>query len=87
MESLREVDEDITHRVLALSRGHSETRRVDHYQYHAWPDHGVPRTTRPLRALARLLVRGLQRGVIFGSRSTTTRCQPHAPCVLLRACW
>jgi protein tyrosine phosphatase len=57
MESVREVDEDITHRALTLTRGHEESRRVDHYQYHAWPDHGVPRTTRPLRALARLLVR------------------------------
>jgi protein tyrosine phosphatase len=56
MESKREVDEDITHRVLTLGRGQNEQRRIDHFQYHAWPDHGVPRTTRPLRALARLLV-------------------------------
>ena len=62
MESLREVDEDITHRVLALSRGPNETRRIDQSQYHAWPDHGVPRTTRPLRALARLLVRDQRAG-------------------------
>lgn len=55
LESLREVDEDITHRALLLARG-GDTRRIDHYQYHAWPDHRVPHTTRPLRALARLLV-------------------------------
>lgn len=55
LDRAREVDEDISHRALTVSRG-GQARRVDHFQYHAWPDHGVPRTTRPLRALARLLV-------------------------------
>ena len=30
-------------------------RAVTHYHYHAWPDRGIPRTTLPLRRLARLL--------------------------------
>jgi len=56
LEAIREVDQDITHRRLRIGRA-GVGRPLDHFQYHAWPDHGVPRTTRPLRALARLLVR------------------------------
>ena len=35
------------------------SRRVCHFHYHAWPDHGVPSTTQPLRDLL-AAVRGLQ---------------------------
>lgn len=28
------------------------SRTIVHYSYHAWPDHGVPRTALPLRRLA-----------------------------------
>ena len=56
LEGQREVGQDITHRSLTLLRG-GQQRRLDHFLYHAWPDHGVPTSTRPLRQLARLLVR------------------------------
>ena len=71
LNEARELDEDITMRCLTLTRTASggnaancsaggqqrEARPVCHYQYHAWPDHGIPETTRPLRRLAHLLVR------------------------------
>ncbi len=33
-------------------------RKVCHFHYHAWPDHGVPSTTQPLRDLVQA-VRGM----------------------------
>ncbi len=73
LDEARELDEDITMRRLTLTRTNGggcanhggagggqqqgEGRLVCHYQYHAWPDHGIPETTRPLRRLAHLLVR------------------------------
>ena len=68
LDEARELDADITLRRMTLTRrggssgGSSnndsggEARLVCHYQYHAWPDHGIPETTRPLRRLAHLLV-------------------------------
>ncbi len=68
LDEARELDEDITMRRLTLTRTRGgdggkaagdpreAPRLVCHYQYHAWPDHGIPETTRPLRRLAHLLV-------------------------------
>ena len=53
-EALTEVDKDITERELMIKyRG--ECRPVLHYNYHAWPDHGTPTKTLPLRRLSRCL--------------------------------
>ena len=67
LDEARELDEDITMRRMTLTRTRGDggsagddsqeaPRLVCHYQYHAWPDHGIPETTRPLRRLAHLLV-------------------------------
>jgi len=72
LDEARELDEDITMRRMTLTRTRGgdnsamgdrreAPRLVCHYQYHAWPDHGIPETTRPLRRLAHLLVS------VFGS--------------------
>eukprot|EP00891_Asterochloris_glomerata_P006783 jgi/Astpho2/6783/e_gw1.00103.33.1_t len=51
-----DIDGDITKRSLSLKHRESgASRTVTHYHYHAWPDRGIPRTTLPLRRLARLL--------------------------------
>lgn len=52
----RQVDCDIIHRRMSITHA-SVSRDIDHYLYHAWPDHGVPTSTRPLRQLASILVR------------------------------
>ncbi|EIE19549.1 hypothetical protein COCSUDRAFT_67695 [Coccomyxa subellipsoidea C-169] len=60
--SMREVDCDVRHRDLLVTPPSPTTgpsRRVCHFHYHAWPDHGVPSTTQPLRDLL-AAVRGLQ---------------------------
>ncbi|KAK9918618.1 hypothetical protein WJX75_005399 [Coccomyxa subellipsoidea] len=59
--SARDVDSDVRHRDLIVTPPSPVTgppRRVYHFQYHAWPDHGVPTTTQPLRDLL-AAVRGL----------------------------
>ena len=51
-----ELSRDITVRELWLThQERQETRKVMHYHYHAWPDHGVPTATEPLRQLSALL--------------------------------
>jgi len=61
--SQTELDNDITVRELHLSDGVSgESRRIMHYHYHAWPDHGVPESTEPLRRLSQLLRRTKMEG-------------------------
>ena len=65
LDEARELDEDITMRRMTLTLendggGGGGSRPVCHYQYHAWPDHGIPETTRPLRRLAHLLVSARQ---------------------------
>lgn len=51
-----ELSQDITVRELRLThQERQETRKVMHYHYHAWPDHGVPTATDPLRQLSALL--------------------------------
>ena len=51
-----EVDPDVTMRELLIATHESGSwRKVTHYQYHAWPDHGVPETTGPIRKLCRQL--------------------------------
>ena len=58
-----ELDNDITMRELHLTDSVTgETRRVMHYLYHAWPDHGVPESTEPLRRLSQLLRRTRMEG-------------------------
>lgn len=57
LESARRLDEDITLHSLRLTPlTGGPGRLICQYHYHAWPDHGIPRSTRPLRRLARLLV-------------------------------
>jgi protein tyrosine phosphatase len=41
---------DITHRTLTVTYK-GEERIIEHYQYHGWPDHGVPNNTKGLRTL------------------------------------
>ena len=51
-----ELNTDVTTRELHLI--HSEkgfTRRIMHYHYHTWPDHGVPESTAPIRMLSRVV--------------------------------
>ena len=49
-----EVDTDITGRELQIAGPESSNwRKVMHYQYHAWPDHGVPESTESIRKLCR----------------------------------
>ncbi|BDA46574.1 Tyrosine-protein phosphatase non-receptor type 1 [Coccomyxa sp. Obi] len=59
--SARDVDSDVRHRDLIVtppSPTAGPPRKVCHFHYHAWPDHGVPSTTQPLRDLVQA-VRGL----------------------------
>ena len=53
-KSVAEVDSDVRRRDLALvppAELGRAPRTVAHFHYHAWPDHGVPSATRPLRDL------------------------------------
>ena len=51
-----ELDNDITARELLLTHDATgDVHKILHYHYHAWPDHGVPSTTEPLRRLSQLL--------------------------------
>jgi len=73
-----ELDNDITVRELLLTDSVTGTRRrIMHYHYHAWPDHGVPESTEPLRRLSQLLRRTKMEGspVVHCSAGTL----PH-PC-------
>lgn len=54
VQTSEQIGRDIIHRRITIARG-AVARDVDHYQYHAWPDRGVPTSTWPLRQLARLL--------------------------------
>ncbi|CAL5228150.1 g11230 [Coccomyxa viridis] len=51
--SLQEVDSDVSRRDLVVTppKGSGQPCQVVHFHYHAWPDHGVPSTTQPLRDL------------------------------------
>lgn len=52
----QDVSEDIVARVLSVENlTTSQVREVQHYQYHKWPDHGVPTTTKPIRQLAQTI--------------------------------
>ncbi|CAK0785693.1 hypothetical protein CVIRNUC_008904 [Coccomyxa viridis] len=59
--SVREVDSDVTRRDLLVTppAGTGAPLQVAHFHYHAWPDHGVPSTTQPLRDLVGA-VKGLE---------------------------
>lgn len=57
LEGARRLDDDITLHSLRLApRAGGPSRLICQYHYHAWPDHGIPRSTRPLRRMAHLLV-------------------------------
>jgi protein tyrosine phosphatase len=59
-----DLDNDITVRELHLTDSVTSTsRRIMHYHYHAWPDHGVPESTGPLRRLSHLLRRTKLEGI------------------------
>lgn len=55
VKSVVDFCEDIQLREVTLQRCNDpETpRKILHFHYHKWPDHGCPRTTEPLRRLAR----------------------------------
>lgn len=54
--SQAELNSHVTSRELQLVHSKNGTvRRVMHYHYHTWPDHGVPEHTTPIRVLSRLL--------------------------------
>ena len=54
--SQSELNSDVTSRELHLVYAKTgDVRKVMHYHYHTWPDHGVPETTVPIRLLSRLM--------------------------------
>jgi Protein-tyrosine phosphatase len=54
VKSVVDFCNDIRKRELELRRADNPVPvQILHYHYHAWPDHGSPRTTEPLRRLAR----------------------------------
>ena len=56
VQSQFEVSSDVTGRTLVLANQKSGSwRKVTHYQYHAWPDHGTLQVTGPIRNLCRLV--------------------------------
>eukprot|EP00884_Botryococcus_braunii_P019432 jgi/Botrbrau1/6172/Bobra.0344s0013.1 len=53
--SVLDFCDDIQQREVLLHRSNDpgQPRKILHYHYHTWPDHGSPTTTEPLRRLAR----------------------------------
>ena len=48
---------------IASSCSGSSPHTVQHYQYHAWPDHGTPQESKPIRALCEVMQQEREQGL------------------------
>lgn len=62
VKSVADFCNDIQLREVTLQRCNDlePPRKILHFHYHKWPDHGCPRTTEPLRRLARAVAAHMQ---------------------------